>query len=274
MTGLKYERWQTLRRALRSQWILIAGTKRPVTLLAACTALLLLLELLAQSRIILFQPGIPMPANWPRLFGSFDFVAWIGLAWGIAIWAGEPPSKRDYHWSLPVGTVTHDLTRIIVGAAFLLLGVLWLCLLGTGVAWMTGGLPHIVETPAVVWLAFPLQAILPYLLAAILATALERPIPALITGVLAFLVITFIGAAALPFARTPAILITEPYGLFAAAKGPFQSAFLPEHTANWLVTGGWSTLLLGLLPLASRTGLRRAMIRRIRQARRPARTPA
>jgi len=53
---------------------------------------------------------------------AYYFLALAGVFWPLAIWRNEAWEKRDYRWSLPVSTVAHDLTRVLVGWLFLVGG--------------------------------------------------------------------------------------------------------------------------------------------------------
>ena len=56
--------------------------------------------------------------------GTTMLMALIAVAasafWSVTVWYNEGPARRDYHWSLPVSRGTHELARVIAGAAWLL----------------------------------------------------------------------------------------------------------------------------------------------------------
>jgi hypothetical protein len=74
----------SFRRAVRIQLRLLWLSRRPAVLLAAILALLLLARELAPS------VGIIRPLTFLLL------MHFTGPTWAFAVWAGEPPSGRDY----------------------------------------------------------------------------------------------------------------------------------------------------------------------------------
>jgi len=53
---------------------------------------------------------------------AYYFLTLAGVLWPLAIWRNEAWGKRDYRWSLPVSSESHDLTRVLVGWLFLVGG--------------------------------------------------------------------------------------------------------------------------------------------------------
>lgn len=58
--------------------------------------------------------------------------------WAFAVWHGEVPYRRGYHWSLPVPRAAHDLARVAAGALWLLLAYVVFASAGALVALGTG----------------------------------------------------------------------------------------------------------------------------------------
>lgn len=89
---------------------------------------------------------------------AFVFAAMLGLAlapvWALAIWAGEWPHRRSYHWSLPVSRARHDLARVAAGAIQLMAG--WTLFAGALIAGLVPGGTSIGPVGWVTFFAGPL----------------------------------------------------------------------------------------------------------------------
>jgi hypothetical protein len=239
---------------------LLSQSGRVTLLLVAIVGVLLLLELLAEIGIA-FMPGVPQPFDWPRVFGSFDLLGWVAFGWGIAIWSGEPPSLRDTHWSMPVSVVGHDLLRIAAGWMCMMLAVVVLAAVGSGLAYASGGWRHIQNAPLAVWAAFLVHASLMFGVGSAIGLAAQRPVRVALIGVLAFVALTLVERGLGVSALSPSRLLVGSFGLLTAGKGGFREAFDPQyHLAApwWLLSSIWAAIIVSLLPLASRLGIRHA----------------
>lgn len=86
----------------------------------------LLLLLVAPAPIAGHAPlGLP-PALLANMLGC-PAAAW----WALAVWQGEVPDRRTWHWSLPVARPAHDLARVAAGAVLLLAAFAVLALAGS-----------------------------------------------------------------------------------------------------------------------------------------------
>lgn len=84
--------------------------------------------------------------------------------WALMVWYDERPSRRSYHWSLPVARPVHDLARVAVGAAYLLF--VWAILAAAGALVQAAGgtLADLTAMEPKVWLGFFAAPLALYLL--------------------------------------------------------------------------------------------------------------
>ena len=62
----------------------------------------------------------PSTKGW-RPFGWLASLACCGaVLWPIRVWSGEPLSRRDSHYAMPIDRRLHDLTRVLAGAVWVL----------------------------------------------------------------------------------------------------------------------------------------------------------
>src|SRR5688572_30992088 len=62
---------------------------------------------------------LPFPADYLPLTGLL-----LGaIAWPPLVWRGQGPLRRNYHRTLPVDHLTHDLLKVAAGAISLMFGV-------------------------------------------------------------------------------------------------------------------------------------------------------
>lgn len=81
--------------------------------------------------------------------------------WALAVWYGEWPQRRSWHWSLPVARAANDLARVLAGAIFLMIA--WAAM---GVALAVGLLPaEPASSNAAMWTTFVLAPLVLYFLA-------------------------------------------------------------------------------------------------------------
>lgn len=102
-----------LRTSVRQQVWLLGASRRWLHLTLGLLAILLWAYLAG--------PGL---AEGPSPGAALVFTAWLalvaGVVWPIMVWHGESPTGRGYHWSLPIPRPAHDLTRVAVGALYLI----------------------------------------------------------------------------------------------------------------------------------------------------------
>ena len=105
---------------------------------------------------------------------SLALAIW-GLVWPFRVWRDEPPSRRGYHWAMPVDRRRHDLLRVAAGA-------IWLGVVAVGVAAAAvvaavaaGHAGRLGALPIPVWLSLFTAPLILYLAASIPAVRTERP---------------------------------------------------------------------------------------------------
>ena len=59
--------------------------------------------------------------RYPVLASATGYLLFVGLLAGVIVWLSESPSRRRYHWSLPIRREVHDLSRVTAGACWLFL---------------------------------------------------------------------------------------------------------------------------------------------------------
>jgi hypothetical protein len=149
-----------------------APSRRPAT---GWTSLLQQIRLLGVSRrwaylITCFVGWIAIYRVLPTPNGAWSvypsLIAGIiaGAAWPLITWNAEAPSRRGYHWSLPVARLPHDLARVAAGALYLLVGIAALAAACVGLAISDGSLAELRAVPRILWLSFFTAPLLTYLL--------------------------------------------------------------------------------------------------------------
>ena len=176
--------------------------------------------------------------------GALAIIAWFGP---FTVWDEEPPSRRGYHWAMPVAKTTHDLARVLAGLTVL---IGWAAALYGGVAILgvfgdAGGL--FAGWSVMGWLCLFLGPVLLYLLTSVFTVRLEHPTGWVwsLIGCLAALT-TFSALLGLqPLLRVLETLLLGRYGLVSAVTGPIGADILglsvaPSATwpAAWLVWCG------------------------------------
>jgi hypothetical protein len=103
----------------------------------------------------------------PRyLLGAAALVAMLaGSIWTLGVWAGEPPRRRTYHWSLPVSRTSHDVARVLAGALHLLAACAVVAAACAGIMAVRGYGPIVTGLPIVFWATFFAAPLITYLLA-------------------------------------------------------------------------------------------------------------
>jgi hypothetical protein len=137
-----------------------------------------------------------------------------------------------------------------------MVGFMWLVGVGVGVAWLTGGIHHIIEAPATLWLAMSLQASLPYLLASSLASAAERPISLALAVIVGFLLLSLVAVAVVPGAVSPMVVLHEPFGFSAATRGMYRASVDPGRDIYWVAVIGWIVVTIWCAPIGALVGQR------------------
>lgn len=107
--------------------------------------------------------------------GAFGFIAVIAVFWALSVWHQETPSRRLYHWSMPVARGAHDRIRVVAGALWLVAGIAAFVLGTVLVALITGQAGELGARAATLWVNYFTGAITLYLLTIVPALRSERP---------------------------------------------------------------------------------------------------
>jgi hypothetical protein len=243
---------------LRQQNTVLLRTLRAPQLVLGLLALLLLLDL---------QGTLPGRAGSPALLLLFYWLWLPALAWSSALWAGEPPAKRHYHSALPVDRAVHDLSRVLVGAAWLVGAVAIAIVCGGALAAWRGDAAALEPLTAWAWLNYFTYPLLLYTLGSADAVSRNRAFSGLLVGFALLLVLLIVVAeyelelvrrALHALLSGPVGLVTGLVGGFSwalsepdaarALNGPVQRGPLVVPPAQWLFAmllwGGLFALLL------------------------------
>jgi hypothetical protein len=107
---------------------------------------------------------LPKPNGMTAVYPSIIAGIIAASAWPLITWNGEAPSRRAYHWSLPVARLPHDLARVAAGALYLLVGLAALAAGCAMLAWADGSFEQLRAIPAIVWASFFTGPMIAYLL--------------------------------------------------------------------------------------------------------------
>lgn len=116
----------------------------------------------------------------------------LGLAWGLLVWRDEPPRARFYHWSLPVDTAVHDLSRVVARMIWLVAGLVLYEIVGIAVLTVYGVPLRLSAVGPMLWIALLGSGIIGFGFGAALSTAFERPIEIAFACYFALFVVTLV----------------------------------------------------------------------------------
>jgi hypothetical protein len=119
--------------------------------------------------------AFPFDEGLAAVFAAFVASAVWGLFWPFRVWREETPSRRGYHWAMPVDRRAHDLARVAAGAAWLLAIALLLVGAAVAAAALSGHATHFATLAPAAWLAPFTASLILYLLASIAAVRAKRP---------------------------------------------------------------------------------------------------
>lgn len=174
--------------------------------------------------------------------GAYPLVLILSVFWGLGVWHDEPPSRRLYHWSMPVRRDAHDRYRLLAGALWMFAGIAALVAGTVLIAALTGYAGSIPSVPATLWPTYFLGPLVLYLFTTVASLRSEHP-AAWVFGV-------FVGLQLAP------VLIDGIFGLggrFVAMVGEFVTG--PAGPGTALVGGlrgspGWAPAMLLWMGLA------------------------
>ncbi len=152
-------------------------------------------------------------------------IAWFGP---FKLWDGEPPSRREYHWAMPVAKGRHDLARVLAGVVVLLGwgaalygSVLVLALVGGQAGGLAGVAP-------LAWASLFLGPLLWYLVTSFFTVRMEHPSGWIwsIVGVTAAMTTLSQLLPLGPVVRILGHLLFERFGIVTAVAGPVGASLL------------------------------------------------
>lgn len=112
-----------------------------------------------------------------RLFTLWGvWIGPIGPIWAFAVFHGEGPSNRLYHWSQPVTRHLHTLARIAAGAAWLVVLILTLIVAGVVFALLDGDLAQFGLVGPSAWANLFTAPLIGYLAVSVLTIVSDYPI--------------------------------------------------------------------------------------------------
>lgn len=163
--------------ALRAQLEVVAGARRWA--LIALGGFMLLIFVTAAYGLFVRGEDINMlgllggPDDG---IGAFGLMMFLAVFWALGVWHAEQPSRRLYHWSLPLYRGAHDRIRVAAGALWLAAVVAAFLLATMLMAVLAGDGADIGDLPGTLWLNYFTGAITLYLFASVAAVRSEHPL--------------------------------------------------------------------------------------------------
>ncbi|MGH7483567.1 MAG: hypothetical protein ACRELV_15575 [Longimicrobiales bacterium] len=185
----------------------------------------LALALGAVGVLLLFGIIDETPPDLPRVFLAAPILTFAALFWAGVVWSDEGPSRRSYHWAMPVDRRTHDLTRVATGAVYLLAVFALYAAFGLVLAAFDGNFDSALRLQGIFWANLFIGPLILYLLPTVLVLLVDRPMLWLIGLSLALiLALNVLDHPSLDLARRAlASVFTGDYGLFVAIAGGYVS---------------------------------------------------
>jgi len=189
---------------------------------------------------------------------AFHIMAVFAFFFPFAIWSNEQPSKRGYHWAMPVDRRTHDLARVAAGVV-MLLGMLTIVYgVSMLVSLVSGNSAGLGSLSLTFWLALFVGPLLPYALNSVLLVRCEHPAGWLWGGLGALALISTFSTVlhVKGVTRLIEIVFAGSWGLLQGIVGPIWSEWAGRPTtggAEWL--GVWvlwmALFVVGIVVAAS-----------------------
>lgn len=169
-------------RVFAAQVVLLARGRRWVPLAAALALSGLVAAVLPVLPGVRFRwEGGPAAPGMAVLL-AYPPAVLAAILWASVVWRGERPRSRDAHWVLPVDQATHEMLRVVAGAAWLLPGVAALVAF-LSLAGGAAGRHLLFPWVALLYLTSSLTC---YLLTSALALRTARPVASLALGLAAW----------------------------------------------------------------------------------------
>ena len=165
----------------------------------------------------------------------------LALLLPFGVWRGEEPSRRDYHWSMPVDQTRHTLAKVFFGWAWLMLlvvaYVVFLLLLWANATFLAGE-PVRVGASLWEWFVPFTAATIAYLLTSVVVVGSDNPWRWIFGAALVFvLVLAFLSAMSLgQVSRAETSILNGYLGLNAAIFGQVDGIgrHAPPNVGRWL----------------------------------------
>ncbi|HET7275129.1 MAG TPA: hypothetical protein VFI91_08095 [Longimicrobiaceae bacterium] len=170
----------------------------------------------------------------------------LGFLVPLSVWKGEDPSRREYHWAMPIPRSSHAILKVIFGWSWYMAAVAGVLIWAGLIAIATGGDLGIGGTDGVPlwrWIVPFAAATIAYLLGSMVALGSEHPWAWYAGVVIGFFLLAGTAAAAnLPWLLDILGAIRNgPFGLETAITGEIP---IPrEVTTSW---GEVRTMLVGV----------------------------
>ena len=183
---------------------------------------------------------------------AFHILAVFALFFPFAVWSNEQPSKRGYHWAMPVDRRAHDLARVAAGVVLLLGIEAIVYATSVFVSLVSGQSAGLADLSPLFWLALFLGPLVPYAMNSVLLVRSEHPAGWLWGSIGAMaLVSTFSTLLGLgPLVRLIEGVFIGSSGLLQAVVGPIWSGWAAQPTADGLAWLGVWVLWIGLFGVA------------------------
>ncbi|MGI8547142.1 MAG: hypothetical protein ACR2M1_07390 [Gemmatimonadaceae bacterium] len=181
-------------------------------------------------------------------------IALVGLFVPFTVWRREDPSRRSYHWAMPIARVPHTLMKVLAGWLWLMAAVVVYLVFMIAIGWLmsviTGSTFHREWTGAWEWAVPFTAATVAYLLSTVAVLASDHPwgwIGGIGIGYL--MVIVFLHALNMNDAARALTSVTDGYyGLGAAMFAKLETSRYggPASASRWI----GSALIWGALGAA------------------------
>lgn len=194
------------------------------------------------------------PPGWSLAVQSLPDVAvpcaFAALFWAFATWKQEDPSRRSYHWSMPLPRWCHGLLRVSAGWLIVMGMVATFLALLAAKALVIGAAHVVADAPPSSWLLPFATASLGYVFGSALLVATRHPGRWLFYGCFAWFGVLFMNMGALSSDRS-SVLYSVVNTMIAITRSAFLAAgrLYPE-TSGAAGLGSWTGAFWGALGLA------------------------
>jgi hypothetical protein len=221
--------------------------RRQVSLLASPGTIASLVIGLAGVQLIA-AAGWRTPPRFERLpvFDVFPFLVIIGALWPAFVWHGEGPSKRHYHWSLPVPQARHDLLRVAAGGLWLLAGLVAVEAFQIAAAFANGYGERLADVSLGSWLNYVSAPMTMYLIGSALAVATDHPIRWLLGGMFGVMATATVCNTAFMCSGSWLLEASRHFFGLTQALTAFIGPEIFTRTGIAPGLGAWVTIALGL----------------------------